>query len=66
MSDENGQFKLTLPYSKKDKSIIVSLLGFKEKMLPVQDLVNSTIVKLLSSQEELSEVIITYVAPFLL
>lgn len=64
MTDENGHFKLRLPYSKKDKSIIVSLLGYKEKMLSVQNLVNPTTVILSETEEELSEVIITYVAPF--
>lgn len=64
MTDENGNYKLTLPYPNKDKTIIFSLLGYKEKSIPVHKLINHSKVTLSSSEESLSEVVITYIAPF--
>ena len=61
VSDENGNFKLSVPDEMKGKSItlVISSIGYTTKELVITDLQQSVSVQLEESNKELGEVVVT-------
>ncbi|MGI9526586.1 MAG: carboxypeptidase-like regulatory domain-containing protein, partial [Weeksellaceae bacterium] len=66
-SDDNGNFRLSIPQNKSIVKLKISLLGYEDKIIPIEEVSNFEIgtIQLNVSSANLDEVVITAERPLI-